>query len=294
MRTTLFYTVIFLIFSTTTYAMDPLMAKRIKILEQQLNDLKEEADYTPDMPGYEPLAENAIPTANLLSRITNIEESVRTLTGKTEENYHQLMQLRHQLEILIGDMEVRFSENETAIKTLMEYSTAKDKNTIAKDPNPSHLLEKKKSNSASAANSLASSSKETIKQQYLEAKAHYDAGHFPQAEAAFKAFIENNKKNEYSASAAFWLGKIYLNLGQPKKAAVAFKGGYTQHPESRRTAENLLGMAEALSKTNRKNACVTLESLQQDLPNRDLMDKEQIHTVQTKVNQLYKQLKCAA
>jgi TolA-binding protein len=297
----------FLLLNTFLFSLQPLQAesnavvkRRIKALEQKLSELKqqdlEENDSSlEDLPGYTPPKQQAISTANLLSRLTNLEESVRTITGKMEENSHQLTQLRHQLEVLIGDIEVRFKENETAIKTLMDYSTAKDKNILASDPNPSGTLSlpaKQKANPPSKISPEKISSKDKIKQQYLEAKAYYDAGNIQEAAMAFENFVENNPKNEYSASASLWLGKSYLKLNQPKKAAVAFKKGYTQYAESRRTAENLLGMAEALSKTNPKNACVALEALRQELPNRELMDKEQITMVQTKVNQLHRQLKC--
>ncbi|BCE02699.1 tol-pal system protein YbgF [Marinicellulosiphila megalodicopiae] len=88
-------------------------------------------------------------------------------------------------------------------------------------------------------------------EQYAKAIAYLQKQDYKNAEDAFEAFIEQYSNSERMPNATYWLGKVYLKLGDTKKANSMFFQTQQNYPKDPKAASSLLEMSDiAVQKNN--------------------------------------------
>jgi tol-pal system protein YbgF len=90
---------------------------------------------------------------------------------------------------------------------------------------------------------------------------------YPDAEAAFKAFVDAHPQDQMAGNAQYWLGETYYARGKYMEAATAFAEGYKRYPKNSKAPDALLKLGMSLARADQKqNACVALAQLGHDFP----------------------------
>jgi tol-pal system protein YbgF len=128
---------------------------------------------------------------------------------------------------------------------------------------------------ASAASNLPNG---TPMEQYQYAFGLLRQAKYPEAEAAFKSFIQHFPNDQLAGSAQYWLGETYYVRQQYKDAATAFAYGYQTYPKSGKGADYLLKLGMSLGSMGEKqDACAAFARLDRDFPSApgNIKDHEQ-------------------
>lgn len=97
---------------------------------------------------------------------------------------------------------------------------------------------------------------------------------FEDSKLAFQEFIASNQDNDFSGSAHYWLGEIYLLEKNYLEAALVFAEGYQKYSESVKAPDMLYKLSESFVNLNKiKDACNTLLKFSQEYPNHSLVKK---------------------
>lgn len=225
-------------------------------------------------------------TARMSVRITQLEDELRRLTGKTEEFIHAVQQMRTRIEKLASDVELRLSALERggvatgAPPPAPGGAAAGSAAVPAADGaglGPSH---------ASGPRTLG-----TIRQSALPGsgapaatpaapamtpKQQYDYAHslivkdqnFAEAEKVLRAFIEAHPRNELAPNAHYWLGRTYFVRKDYQTAAFTFAEGFQKFPKSSKAADNLMNLGMSLAQLEKKKeACTAFARLLKNYSN---------------------------
>jgi tol-pal system protein YbgF len=238
---------------------------------------------------------------NLQSRLTQMENELRALTGKIEETSFAETQLANRLERLQKDYELRFSEIEKAQQAASQAQpqTAAqpqqslslpaaqpglasgmpgDEKIVLRPPAsaqpgvlgtlPASEPESKIPAAAKAPPPAAPAGKKLSPQeQYDQAFALLRQGDYDQAEKSFTAFVAQHPGDNLTGNAQYWLGETFYVRGDHQKAAAAFAEGYQKYPKSQKAPDNLLKLGLALAGLGqKKEACITFSRLAKDFP----------------------------
>lgn len=107
----------------------------------------------------------------------------------------------------------------------------------------------------------------SAKDQYEYAYNLLRQRNYPEAEVAFREFVNQHKTDELSGNALYWLGETHYVRRQFEPAAIAFLEGYNNFPKGSKAADNLLKLGMSLGGLNRqKEACTTLAKLGKEFP----------------------------
>jgi len=92
-------------------------------------------------------------------------------------------------------------------------------------------------------------------------------GQYPEAEQAFRTFIEAYPEDRLAANAQYWLGESLLAQGNYRDAADAFLKTYTNHPGNSKGPDSLLKLGLSLKGLGEANAaCATFNELLNKFP----------------------------
>ncbi|MTH98062.1 tol-pal system protein YbgF [Roseibium sp. RKSG952] len=87
-------------------------------------------------------------------------------------------------------------------------------------------------------------------------------GQYPQAEQAFRSFIDTYPDSRLSANAQYWLGESLLAQRNYRGAADAFLKTYTEHPGNDKSPDSLLKLGVSLRNLGENQAaCATFAEL---------------------------------
>lgn len=238
----------------------------------------------------------------LQQRLNALENEMRNLTGKIEEQNFLASQTATRLERMQKDVELRFTELEQKAQagagqpqaqapaqtqvTLPAAGAAPadaggDK--IVLRPPPGVLAPPPPESPADRAAPARPAPAVTLKppapvsaapgpanpqDQYDQALGLLRANDFEGAEKAFQGFVAANPQHELAGNAQYWLGETHYVRGDHQKAAVVFAEGYQKYPKSPKAADNLLKLGLSLSGMGqKKEACTTFARLAKDFPN---------------------------
>ena len=198
-------------------------------------------------------------SSDMQSRITEIEDQMRSLTGRIEELGHRIDQTSQDLQTYKEANELRFQGQQPA-------GTAPGASTDLAPGQP-----------APAAPAAAAAAKPAAPSVTLPAgtpQVQYDfaidllkRGQFPQARDAFTQFLQQHPKDTLAGNAQYWLGETYYVQGQYKDAADSFLKGYTTYSKSSKAPDSLLKLGMTLSALKQKDAaCATFGQLKEQFP----------------------------
>jgi len=225
---------------------------RLNQLDNQVQTLSR-AVYKGDQSGAAAFASapaDAAALANNETRLSDIEETQRKLTGDIEKLSYDVQQLTGRLDRMQGDIDQRFREASPAA------SSGAASSVIA--PPPTETSGEKTLGTVSSGGSSSPADA-----MYEEAFAAVRNAQYDDAETGFKQFLSQYPSHTLASNAQYWLGETYYVRGQFKEAARAFAQGFQNYPKSTKADDSLYKLALSLGKLNKKDdACVSLRELE--------------------------------
>ena len=242
---------------------------------------------------------------DLQVRMDRIEQQMRDLTGRVEDETNQLQQLRQRLEQVNADFEVRAGQTEGAaaprptpppIADMGETSPYGHRPppppgyspygppgygtlTPPSGPMPETGTEAAYGVPTRLTPPQVATAGETLRPpsdgmppqsaaaQYNSAYGLLRKADYPAAEEALRAFIQHHPNDPLVGNAQYWLGQSYYESSQFTDAAAAFAEGYKRYPRGPKAPDSLLGLGRSLARANQKhNACIALMQLDHDFP----------------------------
>lgn len=181
------------------------------------------------------------------TRLTQIEEQQRALTGQIEKLTFDLQKLKDTVARQQADTDQRFQQQQAA---------------PAPTPAPA-ATEKTETSSVSGGNFGGNGPAESV---YEQAFADIKDAKFSDAESGFKKFLSSYPEHPLAANAQYWLGESYYGRADYKMAAKTFAQGYQTYPKSAKAPDSLLKLGLSLSRLGKKDdACLSLRQLQKDV-----------------------------
>ncbi|MDR2417063.1 MAG: tetratricopeptide repeat protein [Holosporales bacterium] len=178
--------------------------------------------------------------AQTTARLTGIEDQQRSFRGELEEVQHALEQLRQEIDKLKADVDLRFTELQSALGKGARNSS--DENATSEELDTSHPLEK--------------------------ARTLFNERRYEEAQHILESYSSTKLTKSDLAVAQYWLGEVFFAQRRYQEAALAFVTGYKADAHGRRTPETLLKLARSLIAVKKtKEARTTLQKLLQDYPN---------------------------
>ncbi|MFQ5785110.1 MAG: tol-pal system protein YbgF [Alphaproteobacteria bacterium] len=217
--------------------------------------------------------------ARLEVRLSELEDEMRSLTGRVEEVAHGISQVSDRLDKLVADVDFRLTAIEQAQKEAPPGAVAPaapvgagipapptEPGTLGTIPASALPAEQKP---AETATTLAPALPPgTPKEQYKYAYDLLRQMDYAEAERALKAFIEAHPDDALTGNAFYWLAETFYVRGDYEQAVAYFARGYQDYGESPKAPDNLLKLAMSLARLGRKDdACVSFDELDSRFPN---------------------------
>ncbi len=220
--------------------------------------------------------------ADLEVRLSTMEDQIRDLLGKTEQNEFQNRKMAEGLEKLQRDVDFRFNEmNHTpqAAANPSETLTAPTGPRKIPDENQKSELDKngrslgktvdtvsKNNDQAGDDDAGPSTSSGPLETNFATSRDHYNYAfrllnqtQYDKAAESFAGFIKKYPKDPLVGNAYYWQGETYYIRRDYVKAADSFRQGFEELPTGPKAPDNLLKLAMTLNALKRdKEACVVL------------------------------------
>lgn len=263
-----------LLFAVPAHAQEDVQS-RLDQLEQDLLLMKRHqsrpgASSSPPMDG-------GVAGAQTDVRLSALEEELRGLRGKMEENDFQIRKTADEMERFRRDMELRLSDMEKAAAA--SPAATPQPATPSKPPaetTPAHKPELsvkevplKPEDEPAAAGKAADETKaeepaappagETPRDRYNYAFRLLNQNQYEEAARSFADFTKKYPKDPLVGNAYYWQGETYYIRKDYATAADNFRQGFESMPSGPKAADNLLKLGMSLAALKKKEeACVVL------------------------------------
>lgn len=158
---------------------------------------------------------------NLPQRVTDLQQQLAQVRGQLQEQQRDLQLFSNQLRSFYSDLNQRITQVKNLNSDIPNESTKSNVNSI--------------------------SSKGSIQLQdstaYQKALNFLTKREFDKAEAAFQNYLNDYPNGNYVANAHYWLGEIYLEHKDMKKAALEFKIIISKFAKSEKALDAQLKLA---------------------------------------------------
>jgi tol-pal system protein YbgF len=113
----------------------------------------------------------------------------------------------------------------------------------------------------------AAPTRNDAKSDFDFARELFKRGDFELAEAAFREFLRNHRRDRREPEATFWLGESYFNRTRYREAAEQYLTVTTKFPNSARAAEAMLKLGMSLRGLGANaEACGTFDQIARKYP----------------------------
>ncbi|MEZ5691249.1 MAG: tol-pal system protein YbgF [Rickettsiales bacterium] len=212
-------------------------------------------------------------------RLSGIEEQLRKLLGKIEENNFRIEKLEKNYEKLQKDLDFRFNELGGAPTTTNPSPlTQNNSSTPYSQETQSDYTQRKTPNGNmgytdisddSAANSQREEDVGYVQTDFSTPREHYNyafrllnQAEYAKSAAVFRGFVEKYKDDSLIGNAHYWLGETYYIRQDYVNAADSFRKGFEALPNGQKAPDNLLKLAMSLNALNHnKESCVVLKKV---------------------------------
>jgi tol-pal system protein YbgF len=284
---------------------DASTAGRLDRLERDLSMLQRQV-YRGTGGEAPPGAEGGGTAVDLQVRMDRLEQQMRDLTGRVEDETNQVQQLRQRLEQVNSDLEVRLGQGQgqdaaaPAPPPLAQPAALTP--SYGRPPPPSYDRpppgygaltppgeppaplagsgappysgpgQLTPPQIASAGDTMRAPRSDalpsgSVSAQYNSAFGLLRRADYPAAEEALRGFIEQHPRDPLAGNAQYWLGESFYARGKYSEAAAAFAEGYKRYPRGPKAADGLLKLGMSLARADQKhNACIALMQLDHDFP----------------------------
>lgn len=215
-------------------------------------------------------------------RLSQLEETVRKVSGRMDEIDYKFKQIDERFNVLNKDIDVRFKmlEGKPISGGLgVENKAQKFDAPVASNPAKFVAGEQvqgeelapldmpKKAEPAPKPKAAAPQDVNSIYKRALDA---YYAKKYAEAELGFNQILSKYPKDKLASNAQYWLGEISYNLGDYKKAAVAFGKGYKNYKSGNKGADSLYKLGVSMQQLGKNaEACAAYKSLPTEFPKAD-------------------------
>jgi len=209
--------------------------------------------------------------AEIEVRLSNMEEQIRNLLGKIEENDFQIRKLSENLEKLQQDSEFRFGELENPKNGLSSQKSLDSSKNTTEDTGQERKPLPQNTDSLSVSGTETDESEENtdteeVQTDFATPREHYNYAFrmlnqtkYDQAAEIFMDFIKKYPKDKLVGNAYYWRGETFYIRRDYINAADSFRQGFEEMPNGPKAPDNLLKLAMTLSALNRnKESCIVL------------------------------------
>ena len=165
----------------------------------------------------------------LMGRLDRLQTEVQQLTGKVEEQAHQIAELKKSQNTMYSDFDERLHsiESNTTGSVPADVEAPLEQES-AVDP------------AANTAEPAAPQASDAEKQQYQQAYEALRRGHTNQSITEFNNFISQYPNGTYASNAQYWLGEAYKVNQDIDAARKAFNAVIRNYPSSAKVPDALL------------------------------------------------------
>lgn len=248
------------------------VVNRVKRLENEIDTLNR-AVYKGEKPPISAEANQA--TADMEARIGRMENDIRDLTGKVEQQSYDNQQLQKRLDALEQDSRMRLDAIEAQMRNAAQATPppATTPQTAPMQPgvDPATVPQTLPTPETPPDPAAEITGNETGQ---LDAAALYEQGFasikaqdYPAAESSFSTFIKQYRDHALTPNAYYWLGETHYVRKEYDKASRIFAEAYQKYPKGPKAADNLLKLGMSLAgKGEKDNACIALKQLKVQYP----------------------------
>lgn len=263
------------------------LENRVARLEQDIANLRRLVTSGETLPSQN-AAESGQPlpptsAAQLQVRMSQLEEELRSITGRMEEVSFQVQQLNSRMDTTLSDIEYRLTALEGGEPAAPSANAGQSGGSGGQPSNnppamtppdqgdgPTQVVPPP-ANGGGESGPTETASVElpegTAAEQYDHAKSLLRQREFEEAAGVLQAFIDAHPDAPLTGNAYYWLGETYYVRGQYDQAIAKFGAGYKTFPEHPKAPDNLLKLAMSLGKSGRKpQACAAFTELQRKYP----------------------------
>ncbi len=219
------------------------------------------------------------------SRLSQMEEDLRALTGRVEQIDYDNRRFQEgeekvlkSLELRLSDMEARMGGVEpqpapmekTGLNTTMHLTAPPAEMPLAVVNNNPDAPAPANAPTVGEIGTLHSAPVPEAADStglYEQAFAMLQDRDYDGAERSFTAFLKRYPDDKLSGNAKYWLGETFYVRGNFERAARVFAEAYQQFPKGPKGPDNLLKLALSLNGMGKKDdACLTLAQLRREYP----------------------------
>jgi len=253
---------------------------------------------------------------NYETRLSDVEDQMRALTGKVEQMEFSIRRLDNTLQRMQTDYDQRITRLENAPPPTVvapppsgyigPQGAAGVPEATAAGNEPANpetsvrgtlggLKVQGEKVTGAVKNPKAPPLPETPPDYGLTAQEQYDRAfsllrqaNYDEAEKAFKTFIDKNPQDKLIDNAKYWYGETFYVRAKFNDAAVAFADAYQQNTKGNKAPDSLLKLGLSLAQLDKKDdACTTLSELKAKYPNTSA-------TLRARADQERARLKCGS
>ena len=206
-------------------------------------------------------AARAQDAADLVVRMGQLEEQVRTMSGRIEQLQFENRRLNEQLRKFQQDVEFRLQEKSGGGGASPAPSTSpgrERRGDAGAGVSPGGSARVAGQTGASGAGGDA----------FENARGQFQQRQYAAAEMGFRQFLQANPRDTRAPEAIYWLGESYFQRQQYSEAAEQFLKISTEYAKSARGPDALVKLGMSLSRLNAKQeACATLAEVLRKYPN---------------------------
>lgn len=244
---------------------------RLSRLENELETLNR-AVYKGDVPPPSDITAGGGVSAGAVEvRLQEIEEQMRTLNGKIEEQGYQVDQVKTLLEKNAADVDMRLQALEqgamapAATVPADPAATEPVTDLVNTPPQPATPPGQLGTLAESPDTGMVTGSKDQAATDYEAAYALLKANNYDAAEKAFGAFLKKYPSHVLAPNAKYWYGETFYVRAQYDKAARVFAEAYQGDMKGSKAGDNLLKLGMSLAGMGKKqDACVAFRQLKKD------------------------------
>ncbi len=219
------------------------------------------------------------------TRITTLEDQLRTLSGRIEQVEFAVRRVDAAMQRLQADDDARLTKLESTVVSLQQQAAAPPPPPPVVVQPPAPVIEQNgtlgaiKMQNGKVTGGVNNPQSPplpnapadyglTTEEQYERAFGLLRAANYPDAETAFKTFIEKNPKDKLIDNAKYWYGETLYVRAKFDQSAVAFADAFQTNPRGTKAPDSLLKLGMSLGQINKiPDACVTLGELKSKYPN---------------------------
>ncbi len=219
-----------------------------------------------------------------LTRVGELDEMIRNITGQIEVVTHQIDEVSKRVEAVNKDISFRLDEMQAKLLELEDSNKKQDEaiaNFAQKAVDNAHNATNAATAKTATAGAKGAATKTATKKTTDKATKDtrkpeeiYDtafnllkASKYAEAEKDFDTLLKNYPDNKLAGNAQYWLGESYYARQDYASAAVAFANGYQKYKDSSKGADSLLKLGFAMNGLKKTTeACTAFSSVAKEFP----------------------------